>query len=31
MTSIAFTSLFLGLVMGVHPVGVAREGPPEAL
>lgn len=27
MTSIAFTSLFLGLVMGVHPVGVALEGP----
>ena len=27
MTSIAFTSLFLGLVLGTHPVGVAVEGP----
>lgn len=27
MTSIAFTSLFLGLVLGVQPVGVAVEGP----
>lgn len=27
MTSIAFTSLFLGLVLGTHPVGVAIEGP----
>jgi hypothetical protein len=27
MTSIAFTSLFLGLVLGIHPVGVAVEGP----
>lgn len=27
MTSIAFTSLFLGLVLGVQPVGVIVEGP----
>jgi hypothetical protein len=27
VTSIAFTSLFLGLVLGTHPVGVAIEGP----
>ena len=27
MTSIAFASLFLGLVLGTHPVGVAVEGP----
>lgn len=27
MTSIVFTSLFLGLVLGSHPVGVAVEGP----
>ncbi|HEV8611027.1 MAG TPA: hypothetical protein VGS98_13310 [Thermoanaerobaculia bacterium] len=27
MTSIAFTSLFLGLVLGVHPFGVALERP----
>jgi hypothetical protein len=27
VTSIAFTSLFLGLVLGTHPVGVAVEGP----
>jgi hypothetical protein len=31
MTSIAFTSLFLGLVLGVHPVGVAIEGPAVAV
>lgn len=31
MTSIAFTSLFLGLVMGIHPVGVAVEGPAAAV
>jgi hypothetical protein len=31
VTSIAFTSLFLGLVMGVHPVGVAVEGPAAAV
>ena len=27
MTSIVFTSLFLGLVLGTHPVGVAVWGP----
>jgi hypothetical protein len=27
VTSIAFASLFLGLVLGTHPVGVAVEGP----
>jgi len=27
VTSIAFTSLFLGLVLGAHPVGVAVQGP----
>ena len=27
MTSIVFTSLFLGLVLGSHPVGVAVQGP----
>lgn len=31
MTTIAFTSLFLGLVLGVHPVGVAVEGPAAAV
>ncbi|HEY6064504.1 MAG TPA: hypothetical protein VIY96_00010 [Thermoanaerobaculia bacterium] len=31
MTSIAFTSLFLGLVLGIHPVGVAVEGPAAAV
>jgi hypothetical protein len=31
MTSIAFTSLFLGLVLGSHPIGVAVEGPAAAV
>jgi hypothetical protein len=31
VTTIAFTSLFLGLVLGVHPVGVAVEGPAAAV
>jgi hypothetical protein len=31
MTSIAFTSLFLGLVLGLHPVGIAVEGPAAAV
>ena len=31
MTSIAFTSLFLGLVLGSHPIGVAIEGPAAAV
>ena len=31
MTTIAFTSLFLGLVLGTQPVGVAVEGPAAAV
>jgi hypothetical protein len=31
VTSIVFTSLFLGLVLGSHPVGVAVEGPAAAV
>jgi hypothetical protein len=31
VTTIAFTSLFLGLVLGTHPVGVAVEGPAAAV